>query len=48
MDTSQYMIPGEPAGYVRDSLIGIPEYLESLNARLIDQLGAKWWKRNVR
>lgn len=48
IDTSQYVIPGAPAAFVRDSVIGIPQYLETLNAALIDQLGTKWWRRNVR
>jgi hypothetical protein len=48
IDTSQYVMPGASAIFVRDCLIGIPQYLETLNADLIDQLGAKWWKKNVR
>jgi hypothetical protein len=48
IDTSRYVVPGAPAAFVHSCLIGIPEYLYNLNAGLIDKLGPKWWRRNVR
>jgi hypothetical protein len=48
IDTAPYVMPGAPAAFVRDCLIGIPQYLESLNSSLTDQIGPKWWRKNVR